>query len=148
MIYGNINDINQINKLSDNKNFKEILDYLKNNDINLELDNKYQLNDDITYFINKLNSKPFDNIFEAHKDKIDFFYVLEGTVDIYVSNIKNLEITNEYDSDKDIMFGETDNHLKITLNKNDYIILFPEDGHSPSKGNGDYFEQIVFKIKV
>ena len=30
MIYGNINDINQINKLSDNKNFKEIFDYLKN----------------------------------------------------------------------------------------------------------------------
>ena len=148
MIYGNINNINQINKLSDNNNFKEIFDYLKNNNLNLKIDNKYQLNENITYFINKLNTKPFDNIFEAHKDKIDFFYILKGSVDVYVSNIKNLEITQEYDSNKDIMFGKTDECLKITLNKGDYIILFPEDGHSPGKGNNNYFEQIVFKIKV
>ena len=148
MIYGNINDLTQINKILDKNDFKDIIKYLKQKDFNLIEGERYYLNDNINYFINKLNTKEFDNRFEAHKDKIDFFYILEGQVDIYISNIKDLNIIEEYDPNKDIMFGKSNKYNKITLYKNDYIILFPEDGHSPGKGNGNYFEQIVFKIKV
>ena len=147
MIYGNINDFNQITLLKNNSDFKGIFDLIKNKEINIKDDEVIYLNDHIRYFVSKLNTKD-NNKFEAHKKHLDFFYLLEGKENIYVSNTSNLNIIEDYDDQKDIMFGESDNYSIITLNKGDFIILFPEDSHAPGNGNNDYIERLVFKIKI
>ena len=148
MIVGNISDKTQYDFISLNPKLKEALDYLTT-------DNRIKTDNDIDYFsdnsrafINKINTRCFDNRFEAHKKHIDLFYILEGVEEVYVAATETAEIVKEYSDEKDVMFVESKKYTKITLYKGDYIILFPEDGHAPAIGDGSYLEKLVVKIKI
>ena len=70
---------------------------------------------------------------EAHKKYIDVMYMVEGCETVYVKNAKALtNITKEYDAQKDVLFADLDDDVTpVRLDAGSFLILFPEDAHSP-----------------
>lgn len=147
MIFGNINNENEYNFISKNEKLKTALDYIKQGNYPSIENEKLFLNDDIFLFLKKANTKEYTNRYEAHKNYLDIFYLIKGTEDVYVSKTIDMNVSEEYNPEKDIMFGQVNYYQKITMHEGDYIIVFPEDAHAPIKGNGDPIEQLVIKVK-
>ncbi len=90
------------------------------------------------------------SFFEAHKKYIDLQYIADGEENIgwaYLDN--NLKPTDEFDAEKDIGFFDGDCGSWITVKKDSFVILFPEDAHMPCISTTDKPEsvtKIVFKI--
>ena len=87
---------------------------------------------------------------ECHKKYIDIQYIAEGTELIGFTNIGNMEVTQEYNKDKDVAFlsGEGD---YLTLKKGSFGIFFPEDAHQPKVAPDNIpgkVKKVVVKIKV
>ena len=66
---------------------------------------------------------------EAHRRYIDLQYLIQGTEHIYYAHLGRLQL-GDYDDSKDFLAlsGEGD---CLTMQKDDFMILFPEDGHMP-----------------
>ncbi len=99
-------------------------------------------------FVNTINTKPFTARYEAHKKYLDLFYCMEGIEEVIVTPSINKKIIESYIEEKDIYFLEAPQDIKITLQKGDYIILFPEDGHAPGIGDRSLLKKLVLKIKI
>ncbi len=146
MIFGNINDKVQYDLLCKDENFKIALNYIKANNFK---DEKVNIkNDDIYAFKNVINTKPFENYFEIHHKYADIFYIIDGQEDIYLTDAKQLKALEEYDEKSDVVHGTVETYQKISLKKGDYIVIFPEDAHCPSRGDGKLLEKLIIKVKV
>ena len=148
MIIGNILDKTQENFLENNKTLNDAINFLKNKDFNFNEGEKHIIDDNLFSFINKINTREFDNKFEAHKKHLDIFYVHKGIEDVYVAKTISSKVIEDYNPDKDVYFLENDEYIKITLHEGDFIILFPEDAHAPAIGDGSYLEKVVIKVKL
>lgn len=88
-------------------------------------------------------------LFEAHRKYIDLHYILEGTEQFGYANIDTLKPVNEYSEADDYLLldGEAS---RITLNKGDFAIVFPEDAHIPAMGypNSKKVKRAVVKIPM
>ncbi|MBF0506360.1 MAG: YhcH/YjgK/YiaL family protein [Nitrospirae bacterium] len=71
--------------------------------------------------------------FEYHKKYIDVQYVVAGEEVIGWVPAGCIKITEEYEADKDICFGEAPKHqiTPIYLGTGQLAVLYPEDGHAP-----------------
>ena len=146
MIFGNINDKVQYDLLCKDENFKIALNYIKANNFK---DEKVNIKDnDIYVFKNVINTKPFENYFEIHHKYADIFYIIDGQEDIYLTDAKQLKALEEYDEKSDVVHGTVETYQKISLKKGDYIVIFPEDAHCPSRGDGKLLEKLIIKVKV
>ena len=146
MIFGNINDKTQYDLLCKDENFKIALNYIKADNFK---DEKVNIKDnDIYAFKNVINTKPFENYFEIHHKYADIFYIIDGQEDIYLTDAKQLKALEEYDEKSDVVHGTVETYQKISLKKGDYIVIFPEDAHCPSRGDGKPLEKLIIKVKV
>ncbi len=98
------------------------------------------------------DSEVFDgHRYESHKNYIDIQFILEGTEVIRVADISDLEVVQEYNPEKDIMFyGATDGGIDVKLKAGDFVILWPQDGHMPKLAWNapETVKKIVVKIKL
>ena len=67
---------------------------------------------------------------ESHQKYIDIQYLAEGIEQIGVNNIGQMQVTVEYNPEKDIAFLDGDGDY-VTFSKGSYGIFFPEDAHQP-----------------
>jgi len=89
---------------------------------------------------------------EAHRQYIDVMYVVEGCETICVKPVDQLQnITKEYDPDIDALLADTDTDATLAqLSAGSFIVLFPQDAHSP----GCHIEapssvkKIVAKVRI
>ena len=90
--------------------------------------------------------------YESHKKYIDVQYIVEGEELVYVTDIKNLQIIEEYSEEKDVMFFEGGENVEPKLmTPGKYLVFYPQDGHKPSvrvTGVGNMVKKIVFKVKI
>ena len=88
-------------------------------------------------------------LFEAHRKYIDLHYILEGTEQFGYAKIDTLTPVTEYNEADDciLLRGEAS---RITLNKGDFVIAFPEDAHIPALKykNSEKVKRAVVKIPV
>ena len=88
-------------------------------------------------------------IFEAHRKYIDLHYIIDGTEQFGYAKIDTLTPVTEYDEKDDyiLLLGEAS---RITLNKGDFVIAFPEDAHIPALKykNSEKVKRAVVKIPV
>lgn len=135
-----------------NYNFVNVHKYLKYTDFSLLANGKYFLDgEDLFAIVSSYSTKSSDEgIWEAHRKYIDVQYVFEGNEKIGVCDIDKLEIKQDYNIDQDVVLGQARGDL-ITLNKGDFMILFPQDAHQPGI-SVDFTKQnikkIVVKVKV
>lgn len=73
-------------------------------------------------------------IMEAHKQYIDVMYMVEGEETIYVKQTDEIaHITKEYDYEIDALLGDLDDDATpIKLKEGQFVVLFPQDAHSPA----------------
>ncbi|MEO8376604.1 MAG: YhcH/YjgK/YiaL family protein [Candidatus Sumerlaeota bacterium] len=89
--------------------------------------------------------------FEAHRKYIDIQYVYAGGEIMGWAPAGHLEISNDYDAEKDVMFFEqppTFTPCEVTAGM--FTLFFPGDAHEPGirlLGHGNV-KKVVMKIKV
>lgn len=73
-------------------------------------------------------------IAEAHQQYIDVMYMVEGEELIYVKHTDDLQnITREYNPEIDALLGDLDaDAMPILLKTGSFVVLFPQDSHSPA----------------
>lgn len=160
-IFGDIETVKeQINDSKFDKAFlyiKKLQD--KNSDeykslANIELDECNKIEIDENCFVLEqayLSKNKEDCFFESHKKYIDIQYIFEGEEIMEVENIKNLVITNEYDSQLDFAkYSQTPKSSILKIRKNELAIFYPKDGHMPciKIDNNIKIIKAVFKILV
>lgn len=93
--------------------------------------------------VQEYETKEFDlNLWEAHKKYYDIQFIIEGTEEIKIARIEDMEPNTEYNSSLDYwLFSGEGGGIKIT--KNQFMILTPEDIHQP----GIKIEAATQKIK-
>lgn len=90
-----------------------------------------------------------NNVFlECHEKYIDIQFIIDGKEDYGYKNRNYCHIQQgNYNHDTDVLFWDDSPTNYITLCKNDFIILFPQDCHAPLIGHG-HVRKAVFKVKI
>lgn len=114
---------------------------------------RHELEGESYYNVDFYTAKnPADCRYETHKKYIDIQYMVEGEELIYVTDIANLQVSESYSEEKDVMFftgGEDVEPEIVTPGK--YLIFYPQDGHKPSVRIGETgsdVKKVVFKVKI
>lgn len=148
MLKDNISNINNYNTLD--KNLLIGLNYLANTDFSKLNDGRYDINNDIYVNIQSYQTKQSAD-FEAHKKYIDIQYIIQGEENIGVCDIADCITTIPYNTDKDIEFLKGNDNF-ISLIKNEFMILYPNDAHKPSisinKNMPETVRKAVVKVKI
>lgn len=72
-----------------------------------------------------------DPAFEAHGAFIDIHYLENGSEIFGYGNLADLEVTEEFDPARDVLFAK--GHInEIKLCPREFIITFPDDAHIPN----------------
>lgn len=88
--------------------------------------------------------------FEAHKKYIDIQMMLYGEENLEYTTTDGLEISEEYDENRDVMFFEnTTDFDTVKLTPFKFAFIFPHEAHKPQiKTTSDLVKKVVVKIKV
>ncbi len=127
MITGNINNCEKYYAMSDK--ITHVLKLLKTMEYEKNASNLTVIySETVTSDEDESGNK---KIFEAHRRYIDIHYIFEGTEQFGYANINTLDPVTEYDEADDyiLLDGEAS---RITLNRGDFVIVFPEDAHIPA----------------
>ena len=134
------------------KNINEsVYKYLKDNDLKETSLGRHFFGDHIYANVEEYITKERnEGRYESHRKYIDIQYIISGKEKIIVNNIKDLELEKRYDPLTDICFyyGNKEGKEHI-LKENDFMILYPEDGHMPcisTEEGAQKVRKIVFKI--
>ncbi len=109
------------------------LEFLENTDFSKIPDGKIEIcGDEIFAMIQRYETKPREQgKWEAHRKYIDIQFLAEGSELIGVHNIDDLEITEPYSPENDLLFLDGNNGDFITLSKDKFVLLYPQDAHMP-----------------
>ena len=131
---------------------KTALEYIADTDFSKMEPGKYELDGaNLFVLVQEYDSVPREQgLWECHQKYIDIQYIAEGVEQIGVNNIDNMQVTTEYNTEKDVAFlnGAGD---YVTFSKGSYGIFFPEDAHQPRIAPENFSEKVkkvVIKIKI
>lgn len=118
-----------IEKLQDSTSFE----YKSLKNIELDNCNKKELNENCFLLEQSYISKnKEDCFFESHKKYIDIQYIFEGEEIMEVDNIKNLNVSKEYNEDLDYAkYFQNKNSSSLIIKQNELAIFYPNDAHMP-----------------
>ena len=96
------------------------------------------------------NSKDREKcFFESHIKNIDVQFILEGEEIMEIDNIKNLNVTFQYDENMDLIkYDDSNFSSSIKLKKGDIAIFFPDDAHMPCIKISESTKVIKTVVKV
>jgi len=89
--------------------------------------------------------------FEAHRKYIDIQYIVAGEEAIEWSPIEELEVTSEYNNEKDYsLYKRTKRSTRVNMYPGYFIVFFPDDGHMPCCQRDDPCDvhKVVLKVHV
>ena len=102
----------------------------------------------------RYETKPVDAdaCLEAHRRYIDVMYMLEGEETILIKPTERIRnVTKPYDEAGDAMLGALDgDETIIHLGPGQFVVLFPQDAHCPSRCAGEPMpvRKLVGKLAV
>ena len=131
---------------------KTALEYIAVTDFSAIEPGRYELDGaNLFVLVQEYDSVPREQgVWECHQKYIDIQYIAEGVEQIGVNHIDKMQITTEYNPEKDIAFLSGDGDY-VTFSKGSYGIFFPEDAHQPRIAPGNIPEKVkkvVVKIKI
>jgi len=133
-----------------NSSIKKALEFLQNNDCTKLEPGRHEIDGDNLYAnVSRYDSKPRDKgVWEAHRRYLDIQYVAAGTEMIGYANLKDLNVTKEYDKDGDYLLLEGNGDF-ITASQGTFVILWPEDAHMPgiAKNEPEKIAKVVVKVR-
>lgn len=148
MILGNIKDIKRY--LGINKNLDSAINFILCNDLSISPLGITSINDNCYLNIMEYSIEDSENtLFECHKLWGDIHLCIKGEEAIAITDLQNLNICEEYNEEKDIMFGTSDDFVKYKIDYNHFAIVFNDDPHKVKVFTKDRFiKKAVFKFKI
>jgi YhcH/YjgK/YiaL family protein len=129
--------------------FAVALRYLQTTDLSKLEPGKYLIEDNEVFAsVSEYNSKkPEDAKWEAHEKYADIQYVITGEEKMGFGALKNFEVTEAYNPEKDIMFLEGTGDY-VTVKPGMFVVFFPQDAHQPGVAvNGSALvKKVVVKV--
>lgn len=125
---------------------RQAFDFIANHDLKNMAPGKYMLDGENLFLtIAELSGKSHDQAFaEAHKKYIDIQIVLQGQETMGWLSIDHCKHEMEpYLAENDIVFFADKPTTFLTLNEDEFVVFFPEDGHAPGIGKGPIKKAIV-----
>jgi YhcH/YjgK/YiaL family protein len=149
MIFDSIRNFGKY--LSLHPHFKDVDDFIKNNDISEMPEGRHQVNGHGAFvLVKEYFTKEISEAFlECHRKFIDIQILAKGAERIGVCN-KDGCAEFPYDADKDLQKLEGELNF-IKMNLDSFVIFFPDDAHMPELNLSDSQEKvkkIVFKVPV
>ncbi len=148
MIYSTLTQSDRIENL--HPKFKELFDFVKNNDLLNRETGRIELDGDIL-FINNVNPqmlKPTEQVLEVHQKYIDVHFPLDKAETIGVRPLEDCkELKSEFnEADDYALYSDTPSNF-ITVNPGEFLIVYPEDAHAPIIGEGK-IRKLIAKILI
>jgi YhcH/YjgK/YiaL family protein len=145
MITDDIKNLKQYNIVSE-----KVLEFLNNLTPDTQAGH-YEIDETAYANIDIYNTKPVENCkFEAHKKYIDIQMLLEGFEELDYTNVKDLIVSEEYNSARDVMFfkNPTKSADTLQLEPFKFAFIYPYEAHRPQMGNNTKVKKVVVKIAV
>ncbi len=129
--------------------FKDVVDFLKKNDLN-KLEAGKHLIKGSDLFVNITTAKgrtPDEAVLETHVKMIDIQIPLDGSETYGYTPLCRLPET-PYNAEKDITKYEGMAESFIDCQPGMFAIFFPQDGHAPCISMNPEIKKAIFKVKV
>ena len=130
--------------------FKQAFDFLQNNDLSALPLGKKELNgSDLFVNVVEVDGKTaIEAKMETHVRYIDIQMPVTATETMgWIAANQLKQISQEYNSDKDISFFADKATNFIHVQPTEFAVFFPEDGHQPGIAEGQ-FKKVIVKVKV
>ena len=90
-----------------------------------------------------------EGIFESHHDYIDIHYPISGSEKIELIEEEKLEVIEEYNKEKDCMFGKGNGEVFLVREKQPFVVV-PYEAHIPGLKDGEIrkVKKAVIKVKT
>ncbi len=90
-----------------------------------------------------------DGIFESHHDYIDIHYLIKGSEKIELLEEEKLKVTEEYNKEKDCIFGKGNGEVFLVREKQPFVVV-PYEAHIPGLKDGEIrnVKKVVIKVKT
>lgn len=108
----------------------------------------YVIDDKAYVNVDTYETKPVENCkFEAHKKYIDIQMLLSGEEELDYMSINDLQVSEQYDEARDVMFFADSQKTCDTLYLEPYkfAVIYPHEAHRPQM-NGSTVSQSVKKV--
>ena len=130
--------------------FADVVEFLKNNDLNTMEEGKHPIMGD-RLFVNITTTKARSEeeaMLETHVEMVDIQLPLDADETYGYTPLQCLP-ESEYDAEKDISFyGDTKPQTYVTCRPGQMVIFFPQDGHAPCISEKPEFKKAIFKVKA
>ena len=130
--------------------FKDVVDFLRNNDLATMEAGKYPIKDK-DLFVNITTAKgktPDAAVLETHRRMIDIQIPIDGPETYGYTPLCNLPEA-DYNDEKDITkYGDLMAESFIDCQPGMFAIFFPQDGHAPCISMMPEIKKAIFKVKA
>ncbi len=111
---------------------------------------KYVVADDFYYNVFEYEPKLENDIeYEAHRKYIDIQAVAKGIDKLMYTDVKDLELSVDYNDEKDVAFYKnSDNQSCTILRPGSLVVLYPKDAHKSVRVENGVIKKIVGKLLV
>ena len=149
MIFGNIKNLHEYDYLP--VDIKKCFEYAASNNL-LDFEKGSYKIDGNNLFVNIVEYETIDvenRFWEAHKYYIDLHLMLDGSEQIDINFIKNME-QKPFIEENDFLPLEGPINSMVRLSPNDFLICYPEDAHRTSIQieKASPIKKAIFKIKL
>ena len=132
------------------ENFKKAFEYLKNNDLSMLKNGRYEIDgENIFVSVQDYETKqPEEGRWEAHRKYADIQFLIKGKEQLGFTDVETLKSETTYNEKDDIIFLKGSGQF-IKAQSGDFIIFFPQDAHMPCIciEKPEYVKKAVVKIK-
>ena len=149
MIFGNVNNLDEYTFLEEQ--VKECFTYAKEHAL-VEYEKGSHEIDGERLFVNIVEYetvKAEERFWEAHKNYLDVHLMLDGTEQIDLNFIQNMEL-KEYVPKDDFLPIDGDKNSSVILGNGDFLICYQSDGHRTAVAvrESQKIKKAIFKVRI
>lgn len=149
MIFGNIKNLKEYDFLS--KAIQECFTYAQAHDLKSYAKGSHEI-DGERLFVNIVEyttTSAEERFWEAHKNYLDLHLMLNGTEQIDLNFIDNMEL-KEFVPNDDFLPMEGPKNSSVVLTSGDFLICYPADAHrtAVAVNQPESIKKAIFKIKI
>ena len=133
------------------ENFKKAFEYLKNNDLSMLKNGRYEIDgENIFVSVQDYETKqPEEGRWEAHRKYADIQFLIKGTEQLGYTDVDALRPETSYNEKDDIIFLNGSGQF-AKAQTDVFLVFFPQDAHMPCIciEQPEYVKKAVVKIKL
>lgn len=149
MIFGNIHNLKEFPFLEEK--VKECFEYAKSHNLVSYEEGSHEI-DGERLFVNIVEyttTKPEERFWEAHMNYLDVHVMLQGTEQIDLNFIQNMDVKEFLEKD-DFLPMDGDKNSSVILRDGDFLICYPSDGHRTAVAvqEPEKIKKAIFKVRI